>query len=136
MKRLSFILIALVAMIMTACNDDPKLTFYDYSGTYSLNDDRTLEITLDGFSLTEKGSKTEFNWNQGSLATLTLHQTIPGMGTVTIGGIVVTPLDNGSGISFEGEFAKSETEKIVFKGTIINLKMTLDMQTMPITPAS
>lgn len=135
MKRFSYILIALVAMIMTACNDDPKLTFYDYSGTYSLNDDRSLEITLDGFTLTDKGSSTDFSWNKGSLATLTLHQAVPGMGDVTVGGIVVTTLDDSSGIAFQGEFAKSQTEKIVFKGTIINMKMTLDMQTVPIAPS-
>lgn len=133
MKRFGYILISFCSLLC-ACNDDPKLTFHDFTGTYSLNEQRTLEVTIDGFSITDRGGSAEFSWNGDTLATLTLTQIIPGHGTMAIGGLVVTALPGG-GISFQGEMAVSETEKMIIAGSIIDGKMTLDIQRVPITAA-
>ncbi len=132
MKRYIGLLFLMVVTLLTACNDDPKITFRDYSGTYTLNNGMSLSLTVDGFTITDTDSGVEFKSNGSSIAEITLNRVIDGHGTITVAGVVITPLPDGKGISFEGQCAISETEKVLFKGSIIGTAMTLDVVTLPI----
>lgn len=123
----------MIATLISACNDDPKLTFRDYSGTYTLNNGMSLDLTINGVTVTDTKSGVVFASDGGTIAQITLNNVIEGHGSITVAGVVVTPLPDGKGIAFEGQSAISETEKIVFKGTIIGTDMTLDIERLPIS---
>lgn len=133
MKRYIGLLLILVVTMLSACNDDPKITFRDYSGTYTIDNGMSLNLTVDGFTITDTGSGVEFKTNGNSIAEITLNRVIEGHGTITVAGVIITPLPDGKGISFEGQAAISETEKIIFKGMIIGTAMTLDVNKIQIS---
>ncbi len=130
MKRYIGLLLAVIVTMLTACNDDPKLIFHDYSGTYRFNDGMSLNLTVDGFTITDTGSGVEFKSNGGSIAEITLNGVVEGHGSITVAGVIISPMPDGKGISFEGQCVISKTEKIEFKGTIVGTQMTLDIVTV------
>lgn len=132
MKRYIGLLFAVIVTMLSACNDDPKIIFHDYSGTYTFNDGMSLNLTVDGFTITDTDSGVVFKSNGNSIAEITLNRVVEGHGSITVAGVVIAPMPDGKGICFEGQCAISETEKIQFKGTIVGTAMTLDIVTLPI----
>lgn len=134
MKRFSFLLTLVTVLLFAGCKEDePVLIFHSHSGTYSIGGTKALVVTLDGVKITEKGGSVVFETPDNKIGDFELKDIIPGYGSVTIGGIDLQEAPGGNGIIFDGEAALSETEKIVFSGSIINFVMTLDIHKVPIT---
>lgn len=131
MRRLFiYIVVAIIMLaVTTACNDDPNLSFKGYDGTYSMNDGTVAEITLNGFTLTDKSSGVTFSFDSDNLATVTLTRVVPGYGTLTVGGVLVTRNPDGEGLAFQGQMLISETELLKFSGTIISGNLTINLVT-------
>lgn len=134
MKRFSFLFTLVAVLLFAGCKEDePVLIFHSHSGTYSIGGTKALVATLDGVKITEKGGSVVFETPDNKIGDFELKDIIPGYGSVTIGGIDLEEAPGGNGIIFDGEAALSETEKIVFSGSIINFVMTLDIHKVPIT---
>lgn len=134
MKRFSFLFTLVVMLVMTGCNgDEPEITFFSKSVTYSIGGDKELNVTFDGVKVTEKNGKVVFESPDNKVATITITDIIPGYGTVTVAGLELTETPSGDGIAFDGEAMLSDTEKIVFSGTIIDSVMTIDITKAPVT---
>lgn len=137
MKRFSFFLAFVCALLLTGCKEDePVLIFHSHTGTYSIGGDKALVLTLDGVKVTEKGGKVVFETIDNKIGNITLTDIIPGHGTVAIAGLSLSEAPGGNGITFAGEAAISDTEKIVFTGSIINFVMTIDITTVPLSAPS
>ncbi|MCM1293850.1 MAG: DUF4925 domain-containing protein [Bacteroides sp.] len=134
MKRFSFLFAFVLALMLTGCDgDSPGIRFFSKSGTYTIGGDKELNVTFDGVKITEKNGKVIFESPDNKVATITISDIIPGYGEVTIAGLQITETPDGDGIAFAGEAALSQTEKIVFSGTIINFVMTIDINKVPVT---
>lgn len=134
MKRFSYLFAFILALVMTACDGDaPEIKFFTKSGTYTIGGDKELNVTFDGVKITEKNGKVIFESPDNKIATITIAEIIPGYGEITVAGLQLTETPDGDGIAFAGEAALSETEKIVFSGTIINFVMTIDINKVPVT---
>lgn len=134
MKRFSFLLTLVTIMLFAGCKEDePVLIFHPQSATYTIGGTKALFVTLDGVKITEKGGSVVFETPDNKIGDFELKDIIPGYGSVTVGGIDLQEAPGGNGIIFDGEAALSETEKIVFSGSIINFVMTLDIHKVPIT---
>lgn len=135
MKRFGYIFTFLCIVLLSACKEDePVLIFHSHSGTYSIGGNKALVVTLDGVRITEKGGEVVFETPDNKIGNITINDIIPGHGSVAVAGIELGETPEGNGIEFKGEAAISEKEKIVFAGTIINFVLTIDIQTVPITP--
>lgn len=134
MKRFSFLLTLVTILLFAGCKEDePVLIFHPQSTTYSIGGDKDLVVTLDGVKITDKGSTVVFETPDNKIGKITLNEIIPGHGSITVSDIELTEAPDGNGIIFKGEAAVSETEMIVFSGSIINFVMTLDINKVPIT---
>ncbi|MDE6316964.1 MAG: DUF4925 domain-containing protein [Muribaculaceae bacterium] len=137
MKRFGYLLTLICVLLLSACKEDePVLIIHGHTSTYTIEGDKTLVVTLNGVRITEKDGAIVFSTPDNQIGSLTLNAIIPGHDSVAIGGVVLTTLPDGNGIAFKGEAAISETEKIVFDGTIINFVLTIDIDTVPITAQS
>lgn len=134
MKRFSFFLAFVCFMLLYGCKEDePVLIFHSHTGTYSIGGDKALVVTLDGVKVTEKGGEVVFETPDNKIGSITLNDIIPGHGSITVAGIELAEAPGGNGITFNGEAAISEKEKIVFAGSIINFVLTIDIDTVPVT---
>lgn len=137
MKRFSFLFSFICILLLTGCKEDePVLIIHPHSGTYSIGGTKSLVVTLDGIRITEKGGEVVFETPDNRIGNITINDIIPGHGSVAIAGIDLGETPEGNGIEFKGEAVISEKEKIVFSGTIINFVLTIDIQTVPISPAT
>ena len=136
MKRFSYFFAFVCILLLAGCKEDePVLIIHSHSGTYSIGGNKALVVTLDGVSITEKGGEIVFQTPDNKIGEIKINDIIPGYGSVSVAGIAIEELPDGKGIAFKGEAALSEKEKIVFSGTIINFVLTIDIRTVPITPA-
>lgn len=134
MKRFSFFLVMVCTLLLTGCKEDePVLIFHSHSGTYSIGGDKALVVTIDGVKVTEEGGKVVLETEDNKIGDITFVDLIPGHGSVAVAGISLSEAPGGNGITFEGEAALSETEKIVFDGSIINFVMHIHIDRVPIT---
>lgn len=137
MKRFSFLFSFICILLLTGCKEDePVLIIHSHSGTYSIGGTKSLVVTLDGVRITEKGGEVVFETPDNRIGNITINDIIPGHGSVAIAGIELGETPEGNGIEFKGEAVISEKEKIVFSGTIINFVLTIDIQTVPISPTT
>lgn len=137
MKRFGLLLNLMCIFLFWACKDDePVLTFNGHTYTYNIGDDKTLVATLNGVRITEKDGEVVFYTPDNKIGSFTLNALIPGHDSVSIAGVELTTLPDNSGIAFKGEAIVSETEKIVFDGTIINTVLTINIDTVPLSQQS
>lgn len=134
MKRFCYLLVILIGMMVSACSEDePVLIFHEHSGTYSIGGNKSLVVTLDGVKVTEKNAHVVFETKDNKLAQIGIMDVIPGHGEIQVGGVELSELPGGNGLSFTGEAVISQTEKIVFSGTVINMALTLDIKRLPLS---
>lgn len=134
MKRFSYIFTFVMILLLSGCKEDePVLIIHPQSGTYSIGGDKNLVVTLDGVRITEKDGEVVFETPDNKIGNFEINNIIPGYGTVTVAGIELSETADGKGIAFSGEAAISETEKIIFSGTVIGFVLTIDIETVPIS---
>lgn len=134
MKRFSFFLTFVCLLLFSACKEDePVLIFHNHTGTYTIGGNKALVVTFDGVKITEKGGEVVFETPDNKIGNITLNEIIPGHGSIAVAGIELAEAPGGNGITFKGEAAISEKEKIVFAGSIVNFVLTIDINTVPIT---
>ncbi len=134
MKRFSYIFTFFMILLLCGCKEDePVLIIHPQSGTYSIGGDKNLVVTLDGVRITEKDGEVVFETPDNKIGKFEINNIIPGYGTVTVAGIELSETADGKGIAFSGEAAISETEKIIFSGTVIGFVLTIDIETVAIS---
>lgn len=134
MKRFSYIFTFVMILLLSGCKEDePVLIIYPQSGTYSIGGDKNLVVTLDGVRITEKDGEVVFETPDNKIGKFEINNIIPGYGTVTVAGIELSETSDGKGIAFSGEAAISETEKIIFSGTVIDFVLKIDIETVAIS---
>lgn len=137
MKRFSYLFTFICVLLLSACKEDePVLIIHGHTSTYNIGDDKNLVVTLNGVRITEKNGQVVFTTPDNQIGSFTLNAIIPGHDSIAIAGVELSTLPDGSGIAFKGEAVISETEMIVFDGTIVNFVLTINIDTVPIPSQS
>ena len=136
LRKLIYSTLAAAALILpSACaDDDAVIIFHSQQAEYTIAGDKQLDVTFNGAVIKFDGAKVTVTFgDDGSIASIVINNIIDGHDKVAVGAIYISQAPQGNGIAFAGKMALSETELLVFSGTLIDGKLTLDIEVQPMS---